>query len=117
MTIQPTIMMFNKPTEWTLMDWLDSEARQIMSNCPTAYVATTWISESNMTEEEKATYPEYITTGGYLKNIRHKADKQKWWDELDDRKKEIVMGLPNFDPDIFFDCTGIRVEVEDKRCF
>ena len=114
MTIQPTIMMFNKPTEWTLMDWLDSEARQIMSSCPTAYVATTWISESNMTEEEKATYPEYITTGGYLKNIRYKADKQKWWDELDDRKKEIVMGLPNFDPDIFFDCTGIRVEVEDK---
>ena len=33
-----------------------------------------------------------------------------WWDGLSDRKKTIVMNLPNFDKDIFKEITGIDVE-------
>mgnify|MGYP000002486697 FL=1 len=33
-----------------------------------------------------------------------------WWDGLSDRKKDIVMQLPNFDKDIFKEITGITVE-------
>ena len=38
-----------------------------------------------------------------------KADVQSWWDGLSSHDKETVMSIPNFDADIFFECTGIRV--------
>lgn len=35
---------------------------------------------------------------------------QSHWDNLSEENKTIVMSLPNFDADIFEECTGIRVE-------
>ena len=115
MTVKPVIMLFNKPTKWTIDDWWNSYARDIMLDCPTEYTDTTWVYSSDMTDEEKKSHPEYTTTGGYLKEVKHEADRQKWWDDLSDRRKQIVMSLPNFDTDIFFECTGIRVEAEDSE--
>jgi hypothetical protein len=109
MTDNPKIMMFNKPSEWTLGDWYLSQARNIMNECPVDYTDNIWVMTCNMTDEEKAEHPEYVDIGGYLKSVKHEADRQKWWDELPASYKEVVMGLPNFDADIFFECTGIRV--------
>ena len=109
MTVKPVIMLFNKPTDWTIEDWWNSDARYIMCNCPTECTDTEWIWSSYMTDEEKKAHPEHTTTGGYLKEVKHEADRQKWWDDLSYRKKLIVMSLPNFDADIFYECTGIRV--------
>lgn len=36
-------------------------------------------------------------------------DVQSWWDGLPIHDKNEVLSLPNFDKDIFFQCTGIRV--------
>ena len=33
MTIDSFIMMFNKPSNWTIFDWLNSNARYIMMDC------------------------------------------------------------------------------------
>ena len=63
-----------------------------------------------MTDEEKEEHPEYSVTGGFLKTIEKEAGKQMCWDSLDDRKKEIVMNIPNFDKDIFKKITGINIE-------
>jgi hypothetical protein len=110
MTVKPTIMMFNKPSNWTIDDWRNSLAFKIMGCCPvTNYVDTSWIMPVDMTAKEKEEHPEYNTTGGYLKVEEHNADKQKWWDELSDSDKLEVMSIPNFDADIFFECTGIKV--------
>ena len=46
----------------------------------------------------------------YLQVLQKETGRQMWWDALDDRKKEIVMNLPNFDKDIFKEITGITVE-------
>jgi hypothetical protein len=62
-----------------------------------------------MTDKEKEEHPDYKTKGGYLKTIEYKADKQKWWDELSVPHRQAVINLPNFDADIFYECTGIRV--------
>jgi hypothetical protein len=62
-----------------------------------------------MTDEEKAEHPEYETTGGYLKVVEREGNRQRWWDRLTDSDKKEVMSLPNFDADIFFECTGIKV--------
>ena len=114
MTVKPVIMLFNKPTEWTIEDWWNSDARDIMRDCPTKYTDTKWVYSSDMTDEEKKSHPEHTTTGGYLKEVKQKADRQKWWDDLSDWKKWIVMNLPNFNANIFYECTGIRVEAEGE---
>jgi hypothetical protein len=39
--------------------------------------------------------------------------RQKGWNCLPYRDKEAIMSLPNFDPDIFYKCTGIKVNPDD----
>ena len=103
------IRLFNKKSKWTYHDWIDSEARSVMSNCP--YTKTIWIYSSGMADSEKEKHPTWECTGGYLKTIYvTKEDKQKWWDELDGTEREAVMSLPNFDKEIFKKITGIEVK-------
>ena len=103
----PKIFLFNKPSDWTYQDWLDSDARYILMNCPTN--ALTWVWDYDMTEEEKEQHPEYSVTGGFLKNIEVEGERQEWWDSLTKEKKDSVMSLPNFDKNIFKEITGIDV--------
>ena len=107
-TESPKIFLFNKPSDGTYQDWLNSDARYILMDCPSNVLA--WVSSDNMTDEEKEQHPEYSVTGGFLKHIEKETGRQMWWDGLSDRKKTIVMNLPNFDKDIFKEITGIDVE-------
>ena len=107
-TESPKIFLFNKPSDWTYQDWLNSDARYILMDCPSNVLS--WIWEDDMTDEEKEQHPEYSVTGGFLKHIEKETGRQMWWDGLSDRKKTIVMNLPNFDKDIFKEITGIDVE-------
>ena len=107
-SITPTINMFNKATDWTYNDWYNSRAYDVMADCPCTY--SDFISESDMSDEEKTKHPEYKTIGGYIKTfIVTQKDKQKWWDELNNNDKNAVKSLPNFDADVFKSCTGITV--------
>ena len=97
--------MFDKESDWTFEDWDNSDARIIMNSCPCTY--SDFINELDMTEEEKENYPEYKTTGGFVKTfVATKEDKEKWWNELDEDKKDIIRDLPNFDFDKFRQCVG-----------
>jgi hypothetical protein len=104
----PKIFLFNKPSDWTFKDWLNSKARYILMDCPSNVLS--WIWEYNMTDEEKEQHHEYSVTDGFLKHIEEETGRQMWWDGLSDRKKTIVMNLPNFDKYIFKEITGIDVE-------
>lgn len=35
---------------------------------------------------------------------------QLWWNNLETKDKDTIRAIPNFDPDIFYECTGIRVD-------
>ena len=107
-TESPKIFLFNKPSDWTYQDWLNSDARYILMDCPSNVLA--WVWDDDMTDEEKEQHPEYSVTGGFLKHIEKETGRQMWWDGLSDRQKDIVMQLPNFDKDIFKEITGITVE-------
>ena len=102
-----TIMLFNKPSKWTFREWYLSRARQIMSYCPSENV--TWVHYADMTTWEKGTHAAYEVTGGYLKHINYMDERQAWWDNLSETDRRTVMDLPNFDPEIFEACTGIKV--------
>lgn len=108
MTEEPKIMMFNKPSDWTYRDWLNSDARYLLNQIPKNVVE--WIYSSDMTDEEKAAHPEHETTGGYLKILDESECGQIWWGGLFDWKKDIIKSLPNFDADIFYQCTGIKID-------
>ena len=100
--------MFDKPSDMTMDKWLESDAYYVMSLCPCD--GTEWIKSTDMTGQERGEHPKYEITGGYLKVIKvSEADKQKWWDGLKDKERECVKALPNFDADIFYKCTGIKV--------
>ena len=107
MTEEPTIMMFNKPTSWTYQTWYSSDARYYLNQIPRNVVE--WIFESDMTDEEKENHPEYKTTGGYLKVLDETECAQMWWDNANEEVKQCILDLPNFDADIFKECTGIDV--------
>ena len=106
MTEEQKIMLFNKPTDWTYSDWLKSNARSLLNQIPRNVVE--WICTQDMTDEEKEAHPSYETTGGYLKVLNESECGQIWWDGLSDQQKDIIMALPNFDPEIFEQCTGIK---------
>ena len=109
MTEERTIEMFNKPSGMTYADWERSTARNILFYMPQNIVNIVWKCAENMSDAEKEAHPEFETIGGYLHEEEIKADVQSWWDGLSSNDKETVMSIPNFDADIFFECTGIRV--------
>ena len=106
-TEEPKIFLFNKPSDWTYRNWLNSDARYLLNQIPRNVVE--WVCEEDMTDAEKAAYPTYKTTGGYLKILDESERTQIWWDGLEDEEKNIIKSIPNFDPDIFRQCTGIEV--------
>ena len=107
-TEEQKIMLFNKPSNMTYSEWLDSDARYLLNQIPKDVVE--WVYEEDMTDEEKAAHPTYETTGGYLKVLDESECGQLWWGSLSDHRKEIIKAIPNFDAEIFFQCTGVRVD-------
>ena len=107
-TEEQKILLFNKPSDMTYHDWYESDARWLLNQIPKDVVE--WIWSDNMTDEEKEQHPEYKTTDGYLKVLDESECGQIWWGSLSDRQKNIIKTIPNFDAEIFFQCTGIRVD-------
>lgn len=105
------IFLFNKPSDWTYQDWLNSDAHYILMDCPRNILE--WVREDDMTNEEKENHPEYSSIGGFLKSVEEEKGRQSWWDGLTKVSKDIVMSIPNFDKDIFKEMTGIDVEGDE----
>ena len=87
---------------------MNSRERKILNRIPKRVVE--WIREDDMTEDEKENNPNYETTGGYLKVLDEAECAQIWWDGLPEGERNVIKNLPNFDPEIFKICTGIRIE-------
>ena len=104
-TEQPKIYMFNKPSNWTLQNWLDSRARYLLNQIDDCTLEYVWLDD--MTDEEKAAHPEAKTTGGYLKERTTADNARKWWAGLDAADRNEILGLPNFNAEIFKKITGI----------
>ena len=102
-----TIKLFNKPSSITYNEWINTLARDILRSMPDIIVE--WVYSRDMTDEEKQENPAYKCTGGCLRVTNEKDARQEWWDGLREDEKQEVMNLPNFDADIFEECTGIRV--------
>ena len=101
-TEESTIMLFNKPSEWTYGDWLNSDARYLLMDIPKDVVE--WVYEEDMTDEEKES----------TSILDESECAQIWWDGLSEADRNKIKSIPNFDIEIFEQCTGIKIESEGK---
>ena len=107
-TEEPKIYLFNKPSDWTYHDWLSSDIKHLLDQIPRNVVDWIWLDD--MTDEEKKEHPEYEVVGGYLKILNESEYGQLWWDNLNEEDKNSIKSLPNFDAEIFEQCTGIKIK-------
>ena len=68
-----------------------------------------WISITDMTDKEKKEHPFYETTEGYLRTLSYKEAWKEGWAKATQEQKDWYKSLPNFDPEIFKEITGIDV--------
>src|SRR5574344_1327728 len=102
---EDTVPFFNKESDMTWDEWYNHDAY-----CASRRLETTkWIYWDDMTDKEKANNEKAYVCGGYLKVYEYKEAWKNLWDTLDDYEKETFRTLPNFDPDVFEDITGIRI--------
>jgi len=101
----PYLVLFDKPTKIRVQDWEQSKAVRIMNEHLNQSI---WVPMDMMSDEEKAKYPKYETTEGYLKTISLKDAWSNMWNNLGDENKQVFLDLENFDSDAFFQITGIK---------
>jgi len=97
----PKVILFNKPTN---LNWDDIEHPDLSE-----MQVSEWITESEMTSQEKQDNADFKTTKGYLKTRTYKEAFAIMWEESDQENKDKFLNLPNFDATIFEDITGISV--------
>ena len=102
-----TIRVFNK--DYSLEDWGNCNKPSFIY-----FNLTQWILESEMTDEEKANTETYKTTGGYLKEYEYKEAFQASYNKASVEDKALLLALPNFDADVFFEISGIDVRKPDN---
>ena len=84
------VRIFNRPSGMSLQNFRESLYCKALLSKP---LVLAWWDEKTNT----------------LKSRSYKEACAIWWDSLTDENKEIIQQIPNFDADVFFDITGIRV--------
>lgn len=106
-TTNTTLRFFNKESNWDYETWVQSDACKLLEDlCDFLHP---WIDEEEMTDEEKIAHPEYKVRGGFYDNLDTLERRQWWWHDLTSTDKEAFYNLPNFDAQIFRECTAIDV--------
>ena len=106
-TDEPKMRMFNKDSEYTYTEFCNKFGYGDIS-----IPITAWINKDRMTDDEKKSVNGWSEMGGYLKTLGYKEAWAKAWSEADKEQKDWYKNLPNFDNDIFFEITGIKVDEE-----
>lgn len=102
---KPKIYIFNKESDITFEQWHHHPACKLLNDLK----ITEWVYEWDMTDEEKKENPSYKINGGYLKKYEYKEAWKNFWGTLENKEKEIMKTIPNFNPQIFEKITGIKI--------
>ena len=102
-TYTPTVRMFNRDTGMT---FAEIKIPIIFSRLRTSI----WVDLESMTDEEKVQNKNWETIGGYLKIIPYKEAWQNLLNHIDEKTKDEIKAMPNFDKDIFYEITGVMID-------
>ena len=89
------IRIFNKPSGMSLEEFWDSKYYEALQSEPLEL--TYWDNENKK-----------------FKRRSYKDACAIWWSKLTEENKKIIQQIPNFDPDVFLDITGIDVREDIK---
>jgi hypothetical protein len=103
-TDEPKMRSFNKDSDMT-----HTEFRKKFGYKDINLPLNVWCDKSDMTDEEKKSVSGWETMGGYLKTLGYKEAWAAGWAKATDEQKAWYQSLPNFDADIFFEITGIKI--------
>jgi len=106
-TEEHKIKIFDLETNMTFREWRNSRAYAVLRRID--FRPNEFVWESDMTDEEKESHPEYKTVGGYLKVNNTDAAFINWWKSLDAADKKTIKEIPNFNAEKFLLITGINV--------
>ena len=102
-TDEPTVRMFNKDT--------GLKRNEIRFPSFLNFSLTMCVLKEQASNEELEKYKKEIKTqGSFLKTLNYKEAFQKAWNEASEEEHQLVKNLPNFDADIFYEISGIRVK-------
>ncbi len=96
------IRIFNK--ECDIDTWDRSEKPNFIY-----FNLTKWIDFDKMDSVEKKNNPKAETCGGYLKTLSYKEAWAESYAKATPKDIELLKKLPNFDADVFFEISGIRL--------
>ena len=97
-TEEPEMLIFDEPSGMTLREFRYTRAYRILLGMPTTY------DDVIYSDEQK----KYIS-------VRKGADRQKWFDELNEEEKCEIKSMKNFNADKFFKCTGVKVWLKEDE--
>ena len=83
----------------------------IYKPCPTKWVALDAMRADAMRAKEKTDNPSWVTTGGYLRENDMAEEWRKAYASASSEDIQAVRDLPGFDPDVFFQITGLDLRV------
>ena len=95
------VRMFNKLTDLT---WDEIDHPHFDE-----FYLNKWIPEDKMTNEEKIAEPNFYVKQGYLKTFSWQEAWANFWKDTDETNRQKFLNLPNFDPEVFKEITGIDV--------
>lgn len=104
-TVEPTVRLFNKDTNLTYTEFINSEYYRAM--CSGKFILTEWVE---YTKEEIQANHDKEMIDGYLKVYSYEEACRIWWENLSEKYKKIVQSMPNFDADVFEEITGIKLK-------
>ena len=102
-----TIRVFNKDCDREVWDNVNKPSFLYFN-------LTEWVGSEGMTDEDKLENPHWETTCGYLRSYDYKEAFQKSYNNASQEEKDLLLTLPNFDADVFFEISGIDVRKPDN---
>ena len=107
---QPLMMFFNKPYRITLDEWRRSKAYKILLTMPMLTFKDTELEKIEDEQKCDDSRKEPMCDYDYDKTKNEESTfeiayiRLQWWDNLNDRDKDVIRNIPNFDEDVFLKC-------------
>ncbi|MGL5232952.1 MAG: pentapeptide repeat-containing protein [Fusobacteriaceae bacterium] len=109
-TEEKNIIAFNKQTSINRSDYIELISKTKIYSM--GILINVWVSESEMSDQEKIDNPDFYNKDGYLKCLTQEEISKKRqfiWDKLSENEKENIYKLPNFDKEIFEEIMMIKI--------